>query len=274
MLTDLEDALSADVLTYIGQILPRTDDFIRQAVEQRKCRCSLAVILETGGGYIEVTQRIVTTLREHYETVEFYVPNFAYSAGTVLVMAGDAIHMDYYSVLGPIDPQISRAGQESVPALGYLAWYERLINKSKAGTLTTAELSFLVQNFDAAELYRYEQARNLSITLLKEWLVRWKFKNWRQTETRKMQVTRTMKEKRAEEIAEVLNDTTRWHSHTRGISMEVLRSDLNLKIDDFRQNQAVGPKIRNYYQMLSDHMVRQGTRGVVHTAMQYTPLVR
>src|SRR5579863_7668178 len=101
------------------------------------------------------------------------------SAGTVLVMSGDAIHMDYYSLLGPIDPQLERAGSaDLVPALGYLVQFERLIEKSRKGKLTTAELTFLVEKFDPAELYSYEQARELSIALLKEWLVRYKFKNW------------------------------------------------------------------------------------------------
>ena len=34
-------------------------------------------------------------------------------------MSGDAIFMDYFSVLGPIDPQLPK-GDTMVPALGYL----------------------------------------------------------------------------------------------------------------------------------------------------------
>ena len=77
-------------------------------------------------------------------------------------MAGDAIWMDYASTLGPIDPQIRRNGQY-VPALGYLEQYQRLVDKSANGDLTTAELAYLVQNFDPAELFQYEQERDLSI---------------------------------------------------------------------------------------------------------------
>jgi ClpP class serine protease len=94
------------------------------------------------------------------------------SAGTVLVMSGDTIHMDYASTLGPIDPQVRNRAEQWVPALGYLEQYDRLVEKSKAGTLTTAELTYLLQNFDPAELYQYEQERELSIALLEEWLVR------------------------------------------------------------------------------------------------------
>src|SRR4029078_10078292 len=122
-------------------------------------------------------QRIVDTLRHHYSIVDFVIPNYAMSAGTVLALSGDAIHMDYYSILGPIDPQLRRSGsQRMVPALGYLVQYERLIAKSRKGELSTAELAFLLQKFDLAELYEYEQARNLSITLLREWLAKYKFK--------------------------------------------------------------------------------------------------
>ena len=38
--------------------------------------------------------------------------------------------MDYYSVLGPIDPQVNR-GEGLVPALGYLKKYDELIEKSE-----------------------------------------------------------------------------------------------------------------------------------------------
>lgn len=109
--------------------------------------------------------------------------------------------MDYASVLGPIDPQLDRGGV-LVPALGYLEQCKRLIAKSAAGTLTTAELAYLVEKFDPAELYRYEQERELSIALLEDWLVKYKFKNWKVTETSKKPVTATMRKKRAKAIGE------------------------------------------------------------------------
>ncbi len=133
------------------------------------------------------------------------------SAGTVLVMSGDEIWMDYYSTLGPIDPQVDRADGSKVPALGYLTQYERLIGKSSRGELTTAELSILIQNFDLGELYYYEQARELSIALLKEWLVKYKFKNWKKTKTRGLRVTQQMRRARAEEIGMKLNNPDLWH---------------------------------------------------------------
>jgi ClpP class serine protease len=133
----LEDALGADVLTYVGPLYPPGDDEIKEAVEAMKTlrrSRSLFVILETPGGLITVAERMAVIFRHHYQRVEFVVPGFAMSAGTVLVMAGDAIWMDYASVLGPIDPQVRGKSGQWVPALGYLAQYERLIAKSARGS--------------------------------------------------------------------------------------------------------------------------------------------
>ena len=219
-LTELEKITDSDVLCFNGSLLGRVDDLFREVVEKLKSlktkKSKLTVILTTGGGYIEVVSRIVDTLRHHYIEVDFIVPNYAYSAGTVLAMSGDAIFMDYYSRLGPIDPQVENADGHWVPALGYLAQYERLIRKANAGTLTTAEAELLIHGFDQAELYHYEQARNLSITLLKQWLVKYKFKNWKKTAGRGKAVTPQMRTNRAANIAKILNDTEKWHVHGVG----------------------------------------------------------
>ncbi len=123
---------------------------------------------------------IVETLRHHYGYVAFVIPNCAFSAGTVLVMSGDDIYMDYYSRLGPIDPQVETENGKMVPPLGYLAQYRRLLD---------AEAQLLIDGFDQAELHKYEQARELSIALLKEWLAKYKFKDWKVTESRGIPVT-------------------------------------------------------------------------------------
>ena len=271
----LEKRFDSDVLAFVGDIVYGADDAIRDAVEQLKNGSEsdrLAVVLETPGGYIEVTQRIADIFRYHYGHVAFVVPNYAMSAGTVLVMSGDEIHMDYYSMLGPIDPQVRRpGGQAMIPALGYLKQYERLIDSSRKGELTTAELAFLVQNFDPAELYQFEQARELTISLLKEWLARFKFKDWVKTETRGKRVTKRMREDRASEIAAELNNTDRWHSHARGITIEVLRQDLGLRINDFGTDQELRLQIRAYHGLLKDFMMRLGLSSVLHSRRCFVP---
>lgn len=273
-LAALEEHLKGDVLAYSGPICQGADDEIRDAVEHRfgvrKARkYKLCVILETLGGYIEVAERIAGTFRRHYRKVDFLVPSHAMSAGTVLVLSGDSIYMDYYSTLGPIDPQVERDGHW-IPALGYLKQYKRLIAKSKKNELTNVEAAYFVENFDPAELYQYEQSQKLSIRLLTEWLVQYKFRGWRTTETRGVRVTRAMKEHRAKQVARLLSKTDEWHSHGRGISMAVLRKKAKLKIDDFGEDQELDRLLKSYHRLLTDYMRRVGTRIAAHVVKRYS----
>lgn len=271
----IEVKFNASVITFTGSLFFGVDDILRNVIEQKHAEApdkeKMVVILTTGGGIIEVVQRIVDTLRRHYESVDFVIPNYAYSAGTVLAMSGNAIHMDYYSRFGPIDPQVESRRERFVPALGYLERYNELIEKAQNGNISTAEVQLLIQGFDQAELHQYEQARELSVTLLKEWLVKYKFKNWKVTETRGLPVTDKMKEDRAESIARELNNTKKWHTHGHGISMDVLINDLNLQIDDFGKDSELSGIIRAYYNLFSDYQAKRAPNGAVHIAGTYTP---
>ncbi len=274
---DLEKTLGSHVLSFSGDIIGGVDDRIRSVVERRKsegkdCK-KLTMLVTTLGGYIEVVQRIVDTLRHNYDVVDFVVPNYAFSAGTVLVMSGDAIWMDYYSRLGPIDPQVASQSGKPVPATGYLRQWERLIQKAKDGKITLPEIQLMIQGFDQAELYSYEQQRELSIALLKEWLTKYKFKNWTKTATRGVTVTDRMRKARASKIAKQLSNTERWHVHSYGISMDVLREEMNLLIDDFGSKPKPSTQIKGYYGLLDDYMVKMGHEGVLHTAGIYLPFV-
>ncbi len=264
-LLEIGDSWNADAIAYVGPLVAGVDDVFRDHLEEIKAKKSkLVVLIETAGGYIEVTQRIAETFRHHYSSVEFVVPNSCMSAGTVLVMSGDAIHMDYYSVLGPIDPQVPDISGRLIPASGYLRKFEELITKSaKPPGLSDAEIAYLVQKFDPAALYDYEHACELSVSLLKEWLVKYKFRDWKQTATRKKTVTAGMKQARAEAIAKALQDVDRWHSHGRGISMSVLSRDLNLVIEDLEKSQIYG-KLRAYYKPLKGYLARRNFGLALH----------
>lgn len=277
-LQGLSQIFDSDILTFNGPLVFGVDDLIRNEVEKMRQntpgRNKLTVVLTTFGGYIEIVHRIVDTLRHHYEYVNFVVPNQAFSAGTVLVMSGDAIYMDYYSRLGPIDPQVETSKGPVVPALGYLIQWQRLLKKAQDGKLTMAEMQLMIDGFNQAELYKYEQERELSTAFLKEWLVKYKFKNWLITETRKKPVTRAMRKLRALTIANQLNNPDRWHTHGHGISMEVLRQDLKLIIDDFGANPTMRDGIRNYHSLLADYMTKRGNMGIIHTTGTYLPFMR
>lgn len=278
LLKEIEVVTSGDCLSYLGLIAFGADDAIRDAVEALRGRSKqrgrkLMVILETQGGFAEVARRISDTIRNHYMTVDFLIPSHAMSAGTILAMSGDAIYMDYYSVLGPIDPQVeSQDGNKLIPALGYLIRYEDLLRKANSGNAGAAELEILL-NFDQGELYSYEQARDLSVSLLEEWLAKYKFKNWKKTDSRGLKVTLAMKKKKAREIAQMLNDAKRWNSHGIGINIDRLRRDLNLKIDDFGKVENLNRLVRSYHKLLTDYMQKRGQRAVVHTRMSYQQLL-
>jgi len=272
LLFQVENSMDGDAISFCGPITYGADDLVREEIEDiRGKRSRLIVILETNGGYIEVAQRLADTFRHHYNIVEFVVPNYAMSAGTVLVMSGDAIHMDYYSILGPIDPQTQKAGGQFIPALGYLEKYNTLIEKSYTDDISAAEVAYLIAKFDPAEMYQFEQARELSISLLKEWLVKYKFKDWHKTETRGVTVTQKMKQQRAQMIAKILNRTDRWHTHGRGISMHVLRNELNLRIEDFEEG-SHGASVKEYYRLLKSYMMRRGWEAVFHRNTKCIPL--
>jgi hypothetical protein len=271
-LNAIGDFLKCDVVTCIHPIGPPFDDFIRDMIEDiQPKKDSLLVVLETDGGSIESAERIADVFRKHYpKDVSFLIPNFAMSAGTILVMSGDTIYMDYYSILGPIDPQIRNREGKFVPALGYLDKYAQMVKKSKKGGLSQAELTLFVQQFDLAELHRFEQARDHSIDLLKKWLVQYKFKNWGpKTASRGLKVTGQMKERRAAEIAEKLNDTKKWRSHGRGLSLDVVEKDLNLQVENFGQNPDLYPKVRAYYRLLQDYLSGKNQSVVLHSAKAF-----
>jgi hypothetical protein len=264
LLLKLEEKLNADVIALFGPIQAGVEYKVRTALEaitDRKRK--VAIILNTGGGLVEVTERMVNIIRHFYQEVVFIVPDVALSAGTIFVMSGDEIMMDYYSCLGPIDPQVERDGK-LVPALSYLIQYDRLIERAAAGTLTNAEFAILTK-YDLAELHQFEMARDLSISLLRKWLATYKFKDWNVSNSRQRSITQEDRESRAEEIANRLMENQRWGSHGRGIPMSILRDELKLKIDDFGADLELSGLVRRYFDLTIDLMVRNNIPHFAHT---------
>lgn len=260
----LENHFDADVLAYYGEISTAYLIWFRQCLEKmgnnRTRKSKLVVFLNTPGGEVEAVERMVEMQRHFYPEVYFVIPHLAMSAGTIYCMSGDKIFMDYSSSLGPIDPQVQSKDGKWVPALGYLDKFEQILENARAGTITNVEYA-IAQNQDMAELRRYEQARDLSVTLLKQWLSTYKFKDWvtHRTDEGKLgqPVTQDEKELRADEIAKQLGDNKLWHSHGRRIGISTLKNMLRLEIDDYSQIGDVREKINNYHDVITDYMRRQ-----------------
>lgn len=265
-LVALETKLGSDLVSLVGEIQGGSETVLRHALEPlTPKREKLTFLLQTPGGIVEIAERIVNLVRHHYKEVVFLVPGEAMSAGTILVMSGDEIMMDYMSCLGPIDPQVPRRnGGGLVPALSYIDQFNRLVRKSRKGSITNAEF-LLLQGMDLAELRRYQMARQLSVRLLRQWLATYKFKDWKQTETQGRAVSPEDREQRAEEIANALMDNKRWGSHGRGIPMKRLQDELKLRIHDFGADQDLYSLVRRYFTLLTDYIVRNKVEHFVHS---------
>lgn len=265
----------SDVIFLKAPMRQPIDDAVKDEIEEikieKKPKERLTVLVETTGGYVETVERIVSVFRQHYKTVEYIVPNYAYSAGTILVLSGDELHMNYYSVLGPIDPQIgSDDGNHNVPGMGYLAKFEELLSQindtTKSTDETRAQLAYLIKKFDPAILFTIEQAIEHSKSLLKEWLPRYKFKHWLTKETTGAPVTDADRQQRADEIATILGDAKRWHSHGRGVGIKELESEeIKLKVKNYSDDPALYRNLSSYYGLLVDYMGKNGYRAAIHT---------
>lgn len=272
-LVALEDYFEADVVFYYGELHPALIKLFRDFIEaldkdkNKPRRDKLVVILNTVGGQAETVEKMVEIIRFHYPEVYFVIPDFAMSAGTIFCMSGNKIYMDYSSSLGPIDPQVHN-GQQYVPALGYLDKVEEILKKAQDGTLTNAEF-LILQNQDLAMLSRYEQAKNLTIKLLKEWLVAYKFSDWKVHETtssiKGTPVTPVEKLDRAVEIAELLGSNKLWHSHGRYIGIDTIRTVLRLKIEDYSKDATLRPLIRSYNDLIVEYILKNDYKIFMHS---------
>ena len=253
----LENYLKADVFVYFGEIADGVEEIVRKIIEGLKGDGSnnetLYVILTTTGGGLNPVKRMVNIFRHHYKEICFIVPDYAYSAGTVMCCSGDKIYMSYYSVLGPIDPQVINRDGKFVAALGYLDKINELVQKAQDGSLTQAEF-IILKDFDLAELRAYEQARDLAIDLLVQWLPKYKFKDWNEGNSSKREITAEMKQERAKEIAANLSDNNKWKSHGRPISANELR-ELGLYIEVMgEKNQEMYENVMEYHDLMLDYV--------------------
>ena len=270
LLGNLENYLEADVISYYGEIVNDSASNLKFVIERlqeekkERRHNKLYFILTTPGGSVLPVERMVTVMRHYYDYVCFIVPDYAYSAGTILCMSGDDIYMNYYSALGPIDPQVQNKEGNLVAALGYLDKVEEMIEKSRNNTLTPAEF-LILKDIDLGEIRSYEQARNLTIDLLEKWLAVYKFKNWT-THKDGRSVTVDEKKERAKEIGQSLSDSNYWKSHGRPITINELTSgNLRLKIEDYGNIQELASLVDRYYEYIMEYILTHNFRTFIHS---------
>ena len=269
---------SCDVIAYYGGIFPWSKEVYQPKLEaigemaNSRTNRFLVIILNTNGGSVESVEKMVEITRHFYQEVYFIIPDMAMSAGTIWCMSGDKIYMNYASSLGPIDPQVQSSVGKWVPALGYLDKVEEMITKSREGTITQAELMMLSQ-LDLAHLRRYEQARELSIDLLKKWLVEYKFREWtvHQGNTKRGKlVSKREKEARAKMIATALSDNGKWHSHGRTIGINTLINDLRIKVEDFTYDKDFSMALKNLHNVINEYMYKTNRQVLVLSSLPFS----
>ncbi|MCI8634706.1 MAG: serine dehydrogenasease [Eubacterium sp.] len=265
-LQDLEDYLNADVIVYYGEIFDSAEAQMKKVVEdlqsEANSKTTCYIMLTTPGGSLNPVNRMVTIFRHFYTEVYFIVPDFAYSAGTIFCMSGDDIYMNYYSALGPVDPQVQNRDGKLVAALGYLDKINDLLAKAQNNTISQAEF-LILKDFDLAELRAYEQAKELAVDLIQKWLVKYKFKNW-MVHSNGTNVSLEEKKQRAYDIANKLSNNNIWKSHGRAINLEELR-EMNLKITDYGEDEELSCKIDGYYAVMQDYVAKYHLGVFVHT---------
>ena len=265
---NLEKILDADVFVYYGGLIDGGERTVRKIIEDLakdpNKKDKLYVVLTTGGGSINPVKRIVNIFRNYYSEIHYIIPDYAYSAGTIMCCSGDSILMSYYSVLGPIDPQVKNSDGKFVAALGYLDKINDLIAKAQNNTLTQAEF-LILKDFDLAELRAYEQARDLAIDLLVDWLSIYKFKDWT-VHADGTTVTLDQKKDRAKAIATDLSDNKKWKSHGRPINRDELQS-IGLKIDQIESIPNLYDSVMVYHDIMLDYINKYDIQHFIQTRL-------
>ncbi|MFH1787936.1 MAG: Clp protease ClpP [Candidatus Altiarchaeota archaeon] len=209
---------------------------------------SIDVILETTGGSGEVAEDIVRLLRGKYDDVAFIIPGMAKSAGTIMVMSGNDILMGPSSSLGPIDAQLFWQGKQ-FSAEAFLEGLNKIKEETDKDKALNRAYIPILQNISPGDIQHARNALNFAEKLVTEWLAVYKFKEWEKHSSTGKEVTRTEREKRANQVARELCNHGRWLTHARSIKIEDLER-MRVKITDFSKEPELSDAIIRYYTLM------------------------
>ena len=212
LIRQIQEETQSHLICYIGgarSLITRDDvlpfhDLLRNLDKDT----DIDVLLHTIGGDIDATEKLVNMIRDRVGTASFriVVPDYAKSAGTLMVLGADRVVMSDSSELGPIDPQVVRAegdGQRvSVSVQHHLAAYDQY-----AGRLTEAPddpvATLMLQKFDPAVRQMYMGVARRARQLAETFLVQGMFSDGGGNPTG---------------AAKELLNTDLWHTHSQVIS--------------------------------------------------------
>lgn len=134
------------------------------------------IFIHSPGGSPEATESIVKILRSKFKYIRFIVTGSAKSAATMLAMSGDIILMDEVGELGPIDPQV-RVRNRFSPAGSIIEQFDRAGRELKKDASSLPVWIPILQEFAPSLLVECENYIKLSKKLVRDWLVKYMFKN-------------------------------------------------------------------------------------------------
>jgi hypothetical protein len=184
---------------------------------------SMELLLHTPGGSVDAAEKLIRMVRGKVEEgeINIIVPDFAKSAGTLMVLGADRVVMSDMSELGPIDPQMrlsDNQGQRRWQSVqNYLDAYDEY-NEALKENPNSVPARMMLDRLDPLTVKlcqaAKDRARQSAEHLLREGMFRKDINaNWSMT-------------------AAGLLDTRRWLSHSQMISWQDARHpDVGLMVE-------------------------------------------
>jgi ATP-dependent protease ClpP protease subunit len=179
------------------------------------------LMLNSPGGEINATEKLITMLRNRFKDIRVIVPNQAKSAATIMALASNKVVMGYLSELGPIDSQISVQNPDGtvtqIPAQSIIDSIDLLtekIEKAKKDGCSIDHYVSMAYRIDPSLWDLALKAQKLTSQFAEKWLTQFMCKG---------------NGERAKEITGKFMDVKRFLSHGRMISVrdakEILPED-------------------------------------------------
>jgi Serine dehydrogenase proteinase len=203
-LSQIEQLRSRPCLSYVGNVvrpeapdsgIDSTDDlpFLEMVNQVPQDVDSIDIFLATRGGSGHQVSRFVNCLRSRFNEVDFLIPSFCMSAGTLFALSGDRIWMTPRACLGPIDPQVPTIDGRYVPAQALLLLVNQLQMEGdeamKKGQPVPWTAVRIIDSLDKKELGDALTASTYSSTMASQFLQNYKFKGWITREVSGLSVT-------------------------------------------------------------------------------------
>ena len=138
---------------------------------------NLLLLLHSPGGTAEAAQTIVDYLRSKFSAIDFLVPTYAMSAGTMIALGCDRIVMGKQSQLGPTDPQLI-VGNRSFSAHSIVEQFDDAKRDITSNPVLAHAWAPVLQAFGPALLQEAHKSIVYGQTVVQDWLKKYMFSNW------------------------------------------------------------------------------------------------